>query len=1073
MQTQVIEGRLRCDRDTAIRLAGYTLQSEFGDYSPERHTEDYLSTFALLPRAMVPNREEREVRALIQLVIRSYMSLQGLQPNVAEHIYINEAQHLDGLGQEGFPAKDPLTGVDVCLGVSLKGIFALSVYKSESFKWEDIANLIHQKKQFTIELNTKIRKNFVMCDGDYARFAYQVCIEQHQLYANSAKEPQLPDLSEEAALETRESDARKLLYGSDHHDAQSPFASPSASTSAPQARNESLPPVPMLGHPALPSPRISRPVLEAPYEPIPLYSPVAAHHVIQSESVHARPPMHAMPVTAVYTLPSQLAGERLVTSRPFQDNPSTVLTNVTTVQVHHEPAWDSGRHDDEIVLQDSKSLPPYKSPPDYESFIRDRCGVHSVSAANLMQYGNNFNGQHALNQTLANGAMHSQAQAPHFLPSPQQPRYKNYSDLSAIGANGQLAMAKVWPQPPPNPPSAFPITNSTPDLHSVNVYRIPQAQPNYPQPNGQARPPPSYFNSVPDLSQQNKLQVLKVASPNLINESQFEAQAFHEVRQRRYPSGSEPNLPQVLGELGAAPKAHFNFNAVSPARHLSVDTLNAVRHPAVYLSKSEAVAPQRLYERRLSEQLMRDGAGLAFGADNRRLANPQTTAAALANYNHIREEAVYESAQQQESDSHYENIEELRASLSQLQYAHKAPAPGNGVAVGEKEDSFIAEEVIPTCNGNGLAKDVSLTTTDLQTTVLSASVSEVEPSVNSSHLSTASTLSKDPRVSALESKLADSQFMREFDLLPRMNPTAKFTTALLPENALRNRFRDILPYEDNRVRLASSKDNRTGYINASHVQMTIGKMQQSYIAAQGPLASTAADFWLMIWSKNLSLIVMVTELAEENQEKCFAYFPQKSEPGKNTLRFGDFKVVCNSIGKLIKVHFSSEVNLNLFASSDIHATYVTSYLTLSPVTGSGTLNVSHIRYTDWPDHACPEDLQGFLSFLEGVSGIFDAIHRREGSSLTLSRRDKKQSKQVAIRPAPSPIVVHCSAGVGRSGAVILCDALLRSLDISGEIDVPKALTQLRFQRMISVQNFGQYKFVYRVLTQYLRNSRLI
>jgi tyrosine-protein phosphatase non-receptor type 14/21 len=300
-------------------------------------------------------------------------------------------------------------------------------------------------------------------------------------------------------------------------------------------------------------------------------------------------------------------------------------------------------------------------------------------------------------------------------------------------------------------------------------------------------------------------------------------------------------------------------------------------------------------------------------------------------------------------------------------------------------------------------------------------------------------------VAALEAKLNEPDLNdREFKLIPNVNPVAKYTSSQLPENLLRNRFRNILPYEDNRVHLPPTKENRTGYINASHIVLNIGQMQQRYIAAQGPLAKTASDFWAMVWHNAVNLIVMVTDLSEQGQEKCFLYFPNSEEPAKNTLQFDEFTVKCN---------FTMQ-----------QTTYVTSSLTLNY--NGNSMTVWHIRYTDWPDHACPEDIQGFLSFLEGI----DAVHRlsgREGSSLTLTKKKKN-----FIKPAPG-LLVHCSAGCGRSGAVILCDAMLKSLDQSKELDVPKVLTQLRFQRMLAVQNFEQYKFVYRVLVQYLKNSRLI
>src|SRR5882757_9896608 len=109
--------------------------------------------------------------------------------------------------------------------------------------------------------------------------------------------------------------------------------------------------------------------------------------------------------------------------------------------------------------------------------------------------------------------------------------------------------------------------------------------------------------------------------------------------------------------------------------------------------------------------------------------------------------------------------------------------------------------------------------------------------------------------------------------------------------------------------------------------------------------------------------------------------------------------------------------------------FITSSLTI--VVNGQKRNVTHIRYTEWNDHSCPDDVNGFLAFLSEM----DAIHRRysrEGSGF-----GRKRSQTIA------PIVVHCSAGVGRSGVVILCDSLLKFLDYNTTeiLDVPKALTQ--------------------------------
>lgn len=99
----------------------------------------------------------------------------------------------------------------------------------------------------------------------------------------------------------------------------------------------------------------------------------------------------------------------------------------------------------------------------------------------------------------------------------------------------------------------------------------------------------------------------------------------------------------------------------------------------------------------------------------------------------------------------------------------------------------------------------------------------------------------------------------------------------------------------NRVKLTPTKDNKHGYINASHVHMKFGTMNQHYIAAQGPLPTTTLDFWQMVFEQNISLIVMVTNFTESGAQKCYTYLPLSNEPGKNMIRFGDFEVFCHEL----------------------------------------------------------------------------------------------------------------------------------------------------------------------------------
>ena len=132
----------------------------------------------------------------------------------------------------------------------------------------------------------------------------------------------------------------------------------------------------------------------------------------------------------------------------------------------------------------------------------------------------------------------------------------------------------------------------------------------------------------------------------------------------------------------------------------------------------------------------------------------------------------------------------------------------------------------------------------------------------------------------------------------------------------------------------------------------------------------------------------------------------------------------------------------------------------------------HLHYTDWGDHGCPTDTRAYLEFLEEVGSLRQHITSSSSSLSSMPTSSSKSPKSSAKSRNP-PVLVHCSAGVGRTGVAILCDILLYCVDHNVDIDIPKILSHLRQQRMLMVQTVAQYKFVHSVLIQYLKQSRLI
>ncbi|KAI1301383.1 Tyrosine-protein phosphatase non-receptor type 14 [Halotydeus destructor] len=993
LKTQFIEDRLKCSHEEATRLAAYSLQSEFGDYQPETHTVNFLSNFALLPRRMTTDLAERD--NLLEQVLNLYRNLHNIQPGIAEIMYITEAQQLDGYGQEGFPCKDLQSGRSICLGVSLKGIFVVGPELVGEFKWKDIANLIHQKKVFTIDLNEGQQKNYMMANSDLARYTWRICVAQHKCsIVNNSKStdqtPQRPDSRAGANSSTERGFERRSLnrsLRSSFHDAMPTVPENNVVDNCLHEANCAKP---QIANGVATLQRNSKEVI---YD-----------NTVQS--VHIQPSSQNQ---------SNMNGGAL-------REPAMLLGNITTVQVHHEPPFIPPAssivvHESEIYSNiERPKLPPYKCPPNYEAFIMDRRKCQNSSAGNVSHYSNT--GPKSLPVPIYNNVPPSAL--PYYIEKPHYPPYENVQKPYNVMPRPSMAHIQNVNRAQHNSSGVF-LTNSfaisSPDLHAVN-FCSPLTPVRFESVNNQRNPLP-YYMSVPDLSgQYRRPEEVTSKHPSVTHQIHPNHPAIQVPG--KFPCGSEPNLPESEWRYSIV-SSNINQNS----RHLSIDTLN-----------------NHSYQRQNGHPLALRPAIDAMRKRDLTVLDPQTVGR-LRSYTQPYANIDYVNGmgelsthlQQVKEENAYANIDELRASIQESQNAthaieksseFEASIASTDLSNGDQFDSSIMSKPEKVSNGKAMN----------DTTILSVN-----------NISTLSTSSKDPRLAILESKLGATDLLAEFDLIPRMNPQAKYTTALQQENLARNRFRDILPYESNRVKLPSSKDNRPGYINGSLIQMNYGKnAHQSYIAAQGPLMNTVNDFWRMIWTQKVNVVVMVTELTEDNQEKCFLYFPQNSEKGKNTVKFGEFTVSCNFIVE--------------------SSTFVTSSLTLS--SGGNSLSVWHIRYTDWCDHTCPEDVQGFLSFLEGVDATY-RLSTREGSTLTLDRKKKKTPSKTP----PPPIVVHCSAGVGRSGVVILCDIMVRSLDSMKELDVPKALTELRYQRMNSVQNFEQYKFVYRVLAQYLRNSRLI
>ncbi|XP_064386538.1 sushi, von Willebrand factor type A, EGF and pentraxin domain-containing protein 1-like isoform X2 [Halichondria panicea] len=263
----------------------------------------------------------------------------------------------------------------------------------------------------------------------------------------------------------------------------------------------------------------------------------------------------------------------------------------------------------------------------------------------------------------------------------------------------------------------------------------------------------------------------------------------------------------------------------------------------------------------------------------------------------------------------------------------------------------------------------------------------------------------------------DKLFETEYTSISK-EPQSPNNESKLPQNTTKNRFGNVFPYDFNRVKLKPVKDIiGSDYINASYVYGYMANTK--YIATQGPLPDTLEDFWKMIFENKLQTIVMLTRCFED-RKKCECYWPLKDD---QPLEMG-----CG-----IVVSLTSMVAFPDFTVRKMKVN--------QPILGSSpVLEVTLFHYTSWPDHGVPSSGMSLIYFTRAV------------------RKTHPQDD-------PRPLLVHCSAGVGRTGTFIVLDTMLDRMEKDGMIHIYDCVTHIRKQRVLLVQTLSQYIFLHDALRE--------
>ncbi|KAK6297512.1 hypothetical protein J4Q44_G00320950 [Coregonus suidteri] len=1131
VKKEVLDGRLHCTVEQGIRLAGLAVQADFGDFT-QFLSQDFLREYVLFP-VNWPHVDEM-LEEWTQKVAEEHKSHCRMQLAEAELLYIKEVEKLDGFGQESFAAKDIYTN-DIFLGVSFIGVFVKhrNGRSIMHHRWKDIGNIAHNKSAITVEITSKDDTiTFHTDDIELSKYIARLFTARHKFYkqnkicAEPAHSPAPirrrptwnPRLSLSCILQPLHSQ-----YAEHYQDTQSSqdsifhddpyYKSETSLDRCPVEfgfRNGTVPNGSMYSSPSLsslnhsqtfvqPSPISSNLSIPGSELMRPDYIPSHRHSAIIAPSYRPTPEYEAVMRQKCHMLPAH------------HDLHSQSLRslNISNAYAYRQP--------EALVYSqpEMRERSPYPGPNPYAPQVSYS---KPVNPAPHLGPG----ASQGPCQSACGGGGGGGSSISHTVSTPELANTKQGATTGSYGATANM-LRNHMSRPPPPYPSFRPAT-STPDLASHRhrcmggsspelVTRMVQLSVKTFQPDScavvhqslqEVSEPLTAAKHRSALGKRHSMEVTSsmrggggggmegmvvlkgMAAPlnrrNTLREHVMPPQPQTQP-QLQPPQPQSPHQPKELPVQRApeAPIPSSTAQGVGAAYQHQKTLSNATM--LIHSSESEEEEEEEEERPELDVQIpgLNEDINAQLQAALAKLPNkppPEypgphrpATSAPLRSRDHSHPHHHNQGHQTQGTkDPSQAQARVLKAGQSQggvggggggtLTRGDQAGMNGAvlGPSISEPDLTSVKERVRKEpVKERPVSEMFSLEDSIVEREIAQRTLERQKMSVDSMKrpLMMAAlnglyvarvpvpenpredgSKAADERCKTLEFKLEEERVFTEYEQIPKKRADCVVTTATLADNGERNRFRDVVPYEENRVELVPNKENNTGYINASHIKVMISGEEWHYIATHGPLANTCADFWQMVWEQGVNVIAMVTAEEEGGRSKSHRYWPKLGSK-HNSATHGKFKVTTK---------FRTDSGC-----------YATTGLKVKHLLSGQERTVWHLQYTDWPDHGCPEYVQGFLSYLEEIQ----SVRRHTNSMLDTSK---------SLNP---PVVVHCSAGVGRTGVVILTELMISCLEHNERVEVPMMLSHLRQQRMLMVQTISQYKFVYQVLIQFLKNSRLI
>ncbi|XP_073711815.1 tyrosine-protein phosphatase non-receptor type 14-like [Misgurnus anguillicaudatus] len=1058
VKKNVLSGRLHCTVQQGIRLAGLAVQADFGDYT-QFVSQDFLREYVLFPVSWP--HVDKMLEEWTPTIAEEHKSHCHMTRAEAAHLYIKEVEKLDGFGQESFPAKDNYTN-DIIIGMSFIGVFVKHINGRSIMlhRWKDIGTIGHNKSAITVEITSRDDTiMFHVDDMEMAKYIARLFTARHKFYRQNkifttpARSPVPPrrhtwNRSSKASSYTDHYQDRQGSQDSIFHD-------------DPYCKSESS---------------LDRCPVEYSYP---------------NGSVHNGS------MCSTSSISSLSRSQTFLHSSPMSSSlciPGSELMRPDYIPSHRHSA---------IIA------PSYRPTPEYDAVMRQKRRVFAASPSGTCHSQSlrslNITNTHVYQQPQV--LVYSQPEirkrglyvGPNGTGVPSHPPFRQHT--------GPLPTHSV---PGPGHPSvAISHTVSTPELANTKQQAMNgrMEESNYITTatnmlrNYLSRPPPPYpafrpATSTPDLAG-HRQRCAGNSSPELVpRKVPLSVKTFQpDSSTVMHQSLQEVSEPLMMAKHCAAVRKRHSVEVVGGHRftetlmkggHAPLPRRNTVREQVRPTHQQAAPPPAKATE--VPVQKKSPPSGQSMYQHEKTLSN----ATMFIHSSESEEEDALDldvqipglnediSAQYQAALANIPNKPPPEYPGSRQTGSSSALRPlnqdgGHGTAdvqsggvvdqaglsattsVSEPDLTSVKERVRKEpVKERPVSEMFSIEDSIVEREIAQRSLEKQKMSVEkrplmmaalnglyvtrmtADHMTkhTAQHNNTDEWCQMLELKLEEERLFTEYEQVSKKRSTSVFTTAMLPDNIERNRFRDVLPYEENRVELVPNKENNTGYINASHIKVMICGEEWHYIATQGPLPNTSHDFWQMIWEQGVSVIAMVTAEEEGGRSKSHRYWPKLGSK-HNSATHGKFKVTTK---------FRTDSGC-----------YATTGLKVKHLLSGQERTVWHLQYTDWPEHGCPEYVQGFLSYLEEIQ----SVRRHTNSMLDTSK---------SLNP---PVIVHCSAGVGRTGVVILTELMISCLEHNQRVEVPMMLDLLRQQRMLMVETVCQYKFVYQVLIQFLKHSRLI